>query len=137
MRYATWVALVLLLSTATLPAQSLPEAAAESAELQWLGWIDAGNYQSGWQHAADALRNAGPESNFDEAMRNSRAPLGVLRSRTLKNAKPTRTLPGAPDGHYMVTQFDSVFSKKSAAVETVIAEQDPNGSWRVAGYFIR
>ncbi len=131
------LALALLLPAACLPAQSPREAAAESVDLQWLDWIDAGHYDAGWQHAAKMLQNAGPESAFAEAMRASRAPLGTLQRRTLKSAKATTTLPGAPDGHYIVTQFDSVFSKKQAATETVVSLQAADGNWKVAGYFIR
>jgi hypothetical protein len=46
-------------------------------------------------------------------------------------------LPGAPDGEYVVFQFDTQFEHKRAAVETVTPMRDPDGSWRVSGYFIR
>ena len=46
-------------------------------------------------------------------------------------------LPGAPDGEYVVFQFDTQFERKRAAVETVTPMCDPDGSWRVSGYFIR
>ena len=46
-------------------------------------------------------------------------------------------LPGAPDGEYVVFQFDTQFERKRAAVETVTPMRDPDGSWRVSGYFIR
>ena len=34
-------------------------------------------------------------------------------------------------------QFDTVFEKKSSAVATVTPMLDPDGAWRVSGYFIR
>jgi len=36
-----------------------------------------------------------------------------------------------------VIQFDAVFENKSSAVETVTPMLDPDGVWRVSGYFVR
>jgi hypothetical protein len=44
-----------------------------------------------------------------------------MKSRMLQNATSTTTLPGAPDGEYVVFQFNASFEYKSAAVETVTA----------------
>ena len=46
-------------------------------------------------------------------------------------------LPGAPDGRYVVIQFDTAFENKASSVETVTPMADPDGAWRVAGYFIK
>jgi len=46
-------------------------------------------------------------------------------------------MPGAPDGKYVIIQYDTVFENKASAVETVTPMVDPDGSWRVSGYFIR
>jgi hypothetical protein len=46
-------------------------------------------------------------------------------------------LPGAPDGEYVVIQYESSFEHKQAAVETVTPMLDKDGTWRVSGYFIR
>jgi len=48
-----------------------------------------------------------------------------------------QTLPGAPDRKYVTIQIESVFENKSAAVETVTPMLDPDGVWRVSGYYIR
>ena len=64
-------------------------------------------------------------------------PLGAVKSRSKASATYTKTLPGAPDGEYVVLQFNSSYDKKADAVETVVAKLDTDGQWRVAGYFIR
>jgi hypothetical protein len=38
------------------------------------------------------------------------------------------TLPGAPDGEYVVFQFNTSFEQKSAAVETVTAIREKDGT---------
>jgi hypothetical protein len=45
-------------------------------------------------------------------------------------------LPGAPDGEYVVIQFESSFEKKKSAVETVTPMLEKDGKWRVSGYYI-
>ena len=42
-----------------------------------------------------------------------------------------------PDGKYVILEYESAFEKKSSAVETVVPMVDPDGTWRVSGYFIR
>jgi len=49
----------------------------------------------------------------------------------------TTTLPGAPDGEYVVFQFNASFDQKAAAVETVTAIREKDGTWHVGGYFIK
>lgn len=70
-------------------------------------------------------------------MRAYRVPLGKVQSRKLKSATYTKTLPGAPDGQYVVLQYESSFEHKQSAVETVTPMLDNDGKWRVSGYFIK
>ncbi len=60
-----------------------------------------------------------------------------MKLRTLKSATSTATLPGAPDGAYVVFQFTTSFEQKSAAVETVTAIREKDGTWHVGGYFVK
>ena len=60
-----------------------------------------------------------------------------LVSRALKSETRAAELPGAPDGEYAVLQFESTFEKKKNAIETVTPMRDVDGSWRIAGYFIK
>ncbi|MGD8439591.1 MAG: DUF4019 domain-containing protein, partial [Holophagae bacterium] len=83
------------------------------------------------------FRNAVSQEQWAKAAEAVRQPLGKLASRELKSAEFTTTLPGAPDGEYVVIQFTSTFENKTSAVETVTPMKDPNGSWRVSGYFIK
>ncbi len=67
----------------------------------------------------------------------SREPLGGLRSRRIDSATYATTLPGAPDGEYVVILYESSFENKRSAVETVTVTLDSDGTWRVSGYFVR
>jgi hypothetical protein len=70
-------------------------------------------------------------------MRTFRQPLGALVSRQVKSAQPMTELPGAPDGHYVVMEFESSFANKKAAIETVTFMLEKDGQWRSSGYFIK
>jgi hypothetical protein len=45
-------------------------------------------------------------------------------------------LPGAPEGEYVVIQYETQFEHKAGAIETVTPLREKDGSWRVSGYFI-
>jgi hypothetical protein len=113
------------------------ENAAESAARAWLGLVDAGKYADSWSSAAAPFRQKITAAQWQAAVSAARAPLGSLSSRTLKSATHTSTLPGAPDGDYVVLQFSSSFENKASAVETVTPMKDTDGQWRVSGYYIR
>jgi predicted SnoaL-like aldol condensation-catalyzing enzyme len=66
-----------------------------------------------------------------------RDPLGPVKSRQLLSARYERSLPGVPDGEYVVIQYATSFEKKATATATVTPMKDGDGQWRVSGYYIR
>jgi len=132
------LSLTVLASTAQFARGSdHPEAAAQSAAVTWLALIDAGNYSASWNAASSLFRQHVSQSQWQTAAAGARAPFGVLKSRKLQSATYTRTLPGAPDGEYVVVIFASSFDNKASAIETVTSMMDADGTWRVSGYYIR
>ena len=114
-----------------------PTEAARVSVAAWLGRLDAADYSATWNTAAEAFKAATTTQGWSRAAQAVRAPLGQLRTRTEKSATVTRTLPGAPDGLYVVFQFNTVFENKAHAVETVTVKQESAATWKVAGYFIK
>ncbi len=47
------------------------------------------------------------------------------------------SLPGAPDGEYVVIQYNTEFENKKVAIETITPMLDDDGKWRVSGYYIK
>lgn len=117
--------------------QTVAVAKAKESAKTWLSLTDAGKYGPSWDQAAAYFQAAVTRSAWEKALTSARKPLGILKTRNEKAAQFTRTLPGVPDGEYVVMQFDSVFEKKAAAVETVTATKEKDGSWKIAGYFIK
>ena len=99
--------------------------------------VDAGKYGESWRQAASLFRGAVTEPQWKAALEGSRTPLGAMKSRRLKSASYATELPGAPDGEYVVIQFEASFENRASAVETVTPMKDKDGEWRVSGYFIR
>jgi len=119
------------------PAAASPEIAAQTAAEQWLALVDAGNYGDSYKAAAAYFQTAVTPEQWQQSMVAVRKPLGDLVSRKFKNAQYTKTVPGAPDGEYVVLQFDTAFANKQAAVETVTPMLAADGTWKVSGYYIK
>jgi len=130
-------ALMLFLACMPAQAQEKPEQLAQASAESWLQLVDSGNYAQSWQEAAQIFKNAVSEEQWAKMARAAREPLGKLLSRKLKSATYTTTLPGAPDGQYVVIRYDSSFEHKQTAVETVTPMLDKDGKWRVSGYYIK
>ena len=120
-----------------LAADSKKEAAALSAAEKWLAMVDSEQYAESWKEAAELFRNAVQPQQWEQSMQAVREPLGKLISRTVKTKAYRTSLPGAPDGEYVVIQFETSFENKKVAVETVTPLMGKDGAWRVSGYFIK
>jgi hypothetical protein len=112
-------------------------AAAQASAESWLALVDEQHYEDSWRAAATFFKNAVTAEKWQEAVRIARSPLGSMKSRTVRSVTSANTLPGAPDGEYVVFQFDTSFERKAAALETVTTIHEVDGQWRVAGYFVR
>ncbi|OYV96965.1 MAG: hypothetical protein B7Z68_04530 [Acidobacteria bacterium 21-70-11] len=130
-------ALALLLVTTVVRAAGGPEAKAVAAAKSWLALVDAGRYGPSWDAAASTFKNAVTRTDWERMAASARGPFGKLLSRELASSRAATSLPGAPDGHYVVVQFKTAFEHKAQAVETVTAMLESDGAWRVTGYFIK
>lgn len=111
--------------------------AAEKAASAWLKLVDGSDYRASWQQSASLFRNAVNQDEWAGKAGATRKPLGAVVSRKLKRALFRTSLPGAPDGQYVVIQYDTSFENKQSAVETVTPMLDKDGNWRMAGYYIK
>ena len=126
-----------VLSGSLLFAAGKPEDEAQKSAEQWLALIDANNFSESWKMAAKYFQAAVTQEQWEHSLNAVRKPLGDLISRKLKSAKYAKSLPGAPDGEYVMLQFYTSFANKKEAIETVTPMREKDGSWRVSGYFIK
>ena len=113
------------------------EEAAVGAAKSWLVLVDAGKYGESWEEAAQFFKGVVSKDQWMEAMEGARKPFGKNDSREVKSKRYRTSLPGAPDGEYVIIQFKSSFENKKSAVETVTPMLDEDGQWRVSGYFMK
>jgi len=126
------------LALTALSAQ-IGQAAADTATdeaARWVGLIDHGQYDQSWLSAGAILKSRISQAEWAGKIAPVRAPFGAVVSRTFASETKTDTLPGAPDGHYDVIRFGTVFSGKKVAVETVVLAREGD-SWKVDGYFVK
>ena len=128
---------VVLLAVEVSHADEAAEKHAVLAAEQWLKIVDAEQYGQSWEIASPFVKNMVQKDQWSKSVSGARKPFGALVSRSLKSQQYATTLPGAPDGEYVVIQYSASFQNKKSAIETVTPKRDTDGSWRVAGYYIR
>jgi hypothetical protein len=118
---------------------SNPEAEADAlvAAEAWLALVDSGQYAESWDEAAGFFRGAVPKDEWLQTMNAMRKPFGKNISRKFKSKSYRTSLPGAPDGKYVVIQFTASFENKKSALETITPMLDKDGTWRVSGYYMK
>jgi len=110
---------------------------AKTAAGNWLALADSNRHASTWTEAAEPFQKAVSQSDWTQTLQALRAPLGQLKSRTVKSATFAKNPPSAPEGEYVVITYASTFANKPDVVETVTPARAKDGSWKVSGYFFR
>jgi hypothetical protein len=114
-------------------------AAATAAAELWLTEVDRGDLAGSWDHIASASQLMVPKEAWVQSVHSVREPLGQP-SRKLAGATYTKSIPGSPDGEYVIVQYTTHFDKlpkNQVGVETVTPMRDKDGNWRVSGYYIK
>lgn len=145
MNFRIWIAAIAFASTSFVHAQdnSVQEAnvgPASVAAERFLALVDIGDVAGSYNEMAAASRQMVTLQQWESAMKTVRAPLGKVESRRMVTAVPTHNLPGAPEGDYVVIQYNTRLSKlpnDQIAIETVTPMLDRDGNWRVSGYYVK
>lgn len=140
MRISHWfvaAALACVPAQARAQEEGLDLRPADQAARAWLATVDAGRYGESWEDAAELFKQSIPKLRWETTVQSVREPLGVVVARKLRSMTYARLLPGAPEGDYVVIQFDTRFENRPLTVETVTPMREKDGAWKVSGYFIR
>lgn len=144
---AAFVLSVAAVAAPVLHAQEAAPAAAQTAASQiapateaatrWLAVMDAGKAAEAWDAGAPVMQSAITRDMWSKVGTDARAPLGAVKSRKQTSANFTKTLPGVPEGEYVVIQYATDFANRAGVTETVVPMRLPDGSWKVTTYLIR
>ena len=138
MNIAQKITLIILFTLLSLSghASEQKKQAAEQEAGKWLALVDGGQYEASWQRSSSLFRRQVSVEQWLQAMSAARTPMGNMTSRKLLSADYLTSLPGAPDGEYVVLQYQTSFQNKKTAIETITPMMD-EGSWKVSGYYVR
>ena len=140
LRKSLWIVFPVLIGcllSGVALANEAAKMAAEAAATPWLEIVDEGDYGGSWNQASKLFKSAVTLQKWTDQLTAVRSPLGKLLSREVKSTEYTTTMPGAPDGEYVVIQYNTSFENKRRAIETVTPMKEKDGSWKVSGYFIQ
>jgi Protein of unknown function (DUF4019) len=112
-------------------------ASAQAAASAWLALVDQGNTEASWDSAAAGFRQAVTRTGWARAVQQARGPFAPFGDRHPLSSRYETQLPNAPPGRYVILQYETDVSQGRKVVETVVPSLDPDGRWRVGGYFIR
>ena len=118
------------------PTEMPEKVAARAAAEAWLKIVDAGQYEESWDAASEAFKKSLTRKQWENALTKVRAPLGDLVSRKFRASQYFTDLPGAESGEYVVIEYDSKFATGDPMTERITPKKDPDGVWRVSGYFL-
>ncbi len=110
---------------------------ASAAADAWLAHIDAGELDASWREGASLFRQTVTPEQWAEAQGRIASVLGKPLERWLRDTEHHTSVPGAPDGHYVLLRYDTRFERKAEALETVVTMLDTDGAWHVGGYFVQ
>jgi len=137
MKKVALLAVLAILTASLLTAQDKKTEAAQKGSESWLAVVDKADYAGSYDQASTMFKTAVTKDDWVQKVRAARGPLGKVVSRKLQSAGYTTSLPGAPDGQYVVIKYDTSFENKQSAVETIVPMLDKDGQWRVSGYFVK
>jgi hypothetical protein len=110
---------------------------ASAAADAWLARLDADDIDGSWEGTSSLFRRLVDQAQWRASVDKVRSIFGRTLHRELGDTRHTTTVPGAPDGEYVILEYAAGLERKQEAVETVVAMRDDDGSWRVGGYFVR
>ncbi len=132
------VSLIFILSAHNLMAETkeAKEALAVKAATEWLKLVDAKNYRQSWEETSTIFKAKVNAKDWAKTASEVRSPLGAFNSRKMKVKNYMTSLPGVPDGEYVVIQFETQFQNRKNMIETVTPMFD-DLKWRVSGYYLK
>jgi hypothetical protein len=112
------------------------EVAAERQALGFVGYLDQGRFADSYAYTGMLIRTQLDREAFSTQIQKTRAGTGALQSRDLMDASYSTSVPGAPEGQYVILHYHASFANRPDTVETVTLAF-ANGYWRIAGYYIK
>ena len=118
-------------------AQDAQTSTVQSIARAWLALTDRDDAAASYETAGTKFKSTMTRDRWIETLAQERAPRGAVERRSVFKTDFVMSFPGAPEGNYAIVLFRTSFATRSDSSETVTLEREPDGNWRVVGYFIR
>jgi hypothetical protein len=112
------------------------EQAAQRQALGFLGYLDNGRFGDSYAYTGMLIRTKLDRETFASKVEKTRNGFGALQGRELIDASYTNSVPGAPEGQYVILHYHANFTNRPDEVETVTLAF-AKGYWRIVGYYIK
>jgi len=119
-----------------LMAKEKAEEVALGVSSKWLSFVDNGDYSKSWERTAEIFRAMVTKGEWETKLNTFRKPLGKVSERKVKSKQFTTTISNAPQGEYVILEYETVFKNKQSVTETVTCVMGKDGKWKVGGYYI-
>jgi len=116
--------------------QNAAYTAAASAASHFINLIDQGQYAASWLDAGSLLQDVISQREWVAAMTVLRKPLGSVYARKTNGYKTSQTLPRGTRGNFIIINYQTNFTTKSMAIETVSLMSMPYDQWKVVSYAV-
>lgn len=115
------------------------EQEAVKAAQEFLALIDAADYAQSWDVSARFFKQKVAKESWIKEIEILRPKSKTVIERKLRSAEYSKSVPGTgiPEGEYVVIVFDTILNNKQGAIEIVTPTLEPDGHWRVSGFFVR
>jgi len=118
-------------------AMSPEEQQAVNAAERWLVPVDAGRSADAYAMASAQFKSTVSREQWRDGVRDLRKPFGRVVLRKAEKLAHTIEKPKGDPGEQIVILFDTKFVARKVATEEITMIREPDGIWRVAGYYIR
>lgn len=111
-------------------------AAAQQAALTWLAMADKDDVAGTYRNASAFFKKQVSQQVWTQNLQAAHQQVGAAKNRQLATARYMTQMPNAPKGEYVLMLMQTAFEKHPSALETITMMRDPDGTWRLAGYYI-
>ncbi|MDR1194946.1 MAG: DUF4019 domain-containing protein [Endomicrobium sp.] len=103
----------------------------------WLEKMDKGLYEEWYDEASQYFKETVDKELWLNNLQKFRAPFGESSKRKEINSFFDNKPENSPEGEYVTIQYASVVHEKLVIIETVTFMKEEDGSWKIAGYYIK
>jgi hypothetical protein len=114
------------------------QAAGVKAATGFLALLDNGKYNDAWKQLSPSQQPTANKDAWQSQVGRYRKQIGKLHNRKIMDAAYTTQLPGGGEpGDYVIVTVLSSYERLGSALEVVVSQLLPDGTWVISGYSIK